>query len=425
MKELNETIRHILFKHSTGELDNAGVSYEIQEILRANGGKLYKYRRFDPEGHSMMNLLNQELYCSQPSKFNDPFDCRVGIDIQSIAKRQFGSFSLVEEAFQDFSAILRGDKMLESCSSDIKPIISKLLQLKDNTDFCTLITECEKQKHTDAQMINLLQQHPSVFNSLLTVLVSITLEKTNFANSSVPIEMFTKIFSELNPNKLVIEHHEIDIVASLAKTYEISDDIDEISLLKRIFQLAQPEKSPDLNDMDDQFSKLDDNLRKLIDQNFYVGCLSEKYDDVLMWAHYGEGHAGFCIEYDFNRINLKDEELSIFPVLYSKERPPIPWDISIDKTSNETKRAEYDFILSMLTKDSSWSYEKEWRILRSIISQSEVVSLPITSCIYLGANCTQENKNKIIEVAQVLHIPVQQMVVDRVIYKLHAVPISL
>lgn len=31
-----------------------------------------------------------------------------------------------------------------------------------------------------------------------------------------------------------------------------------------------------------------------------VCCFSEKWDDLLMWAYYADGHKGFCLEFDTN-----------------------------------------------------------------------------------------------------------------------------
>lgn len=33
-----------------------------------------------------------------------------------------------------------------------------------------------------------------------------------------------------------------------------------------------------------------------------VVCLSEHGDDILMWSHYSDGHQGFCLEFDRERL---------------------------------------------------------------------------------------------------------------------------
>lgn len=421
MNELNELTNNILNNHYKGEWDDSQVYDAIQDMIRSTGGKLYKYHRFDQTGYSLKSLQKQEMYCSKPSKFNDPFDCRIGIDINDLAKNLFAPVEqIIEDSSRDYKAVFRKEKELDACSATTQSVIEPLLK---NADFCELIEQCNNQQLTDAQLVSLLQQNPAETSFLITILIKLALGQTHLSENGISVEPFVNIINALDANQLVTNSDEIDIVASFFEACDIPDDVDQISLTKQMFQMVQPEKSNELDRMDEQFYLLDENLRERIDQHFYVGCLSENHDNVLMWSHYGESHTGFCIEYDFNRISLKDEKLLIFPVFYSEKRPPIPWNIAISKTDDEMKRSEYDFILSMLTKASAWSYEKEWRILSSIEYQSEMVSLPIVSCVYIGANCAQENKDKILEIALTLKIPVRQMVVDRGIYKLHALPL--
>ena len=51
-------------------------------------------------------------------------------------------------------------------------------------------------------------------------------------------------------------------------------------------------------------------------------CMTESYDNTLMWSHYADSNAGMCIEYDLKRLknapfNILDH---LFPVVYSKKR---------------------------------------------------------------------------------------------------------
>jgi len=32
-------------------------------------------------------------------------------------------------------------------------------------------------------------------------------------------------------------------------------------------------------------------------RTFGIACFSERVDDILMWAHYSQGHTGFCLEF--------------------------------------------------------------------------------------------------------------------------------
>ena len=148
---------------------------------------------------------------------------------------------------------------------------------------------------------------------------------------------------------------------------------------------------------------------------FLIGCLATDPKNRLMWSHYADSHRGFCIEYDFN--SLKDEVLP-FPIIYSENRPLVPWKAAIDHTQESMEAATADLTLGLLTKDKSWEYENEWRVLLPAANPPDL-KVPITA-IYLGAHITSENKAIILEIANNHKIPVKQMKTDRGAYELHA-----
>lgn len=84
-----------------------------------------------------------------------------------------------------------------------------------------------------------------------------------------------------------------------------------------------------------------------------VGILSltEKRDDLLMWAHYANGHRGLCLEFATSIYEVFFGRAQ--PVVYSGER------LMFDPREPETKQVEK----VVLTKSEHWRYELEWRIL--------------------------------------------------------------
>jgi len=84
-----------------------------------------------------------------------------------------------------------------------------------------------------------------------------------------------------------------------------------------------------------------------------VCSLSETRDNLLMWAHYADAHAGLCL--GFETLLPAIDFASAFQVQYSEDRPVINL---IDRTGG---RDLIDKLL--LTKSSHWAYEKEWRML--------------------------------------------------------------
>jgi len=62
---------------------------------------LYKYRYFDPSEYQLQILTQNNLFCSSPKKFNDPFDCAMKIDYASGTE---------EQRLKKLITIIRGDR---------------------------------------------------------------------------------------------------------------------------------------------------------------------------------------------------------------------------------------------------------------------------------------------------------------------------
>jgi Protein of unknown function (DUF2971) len=101
------------------------------------------------------------------------------------------------------------------------------------------------------------------------------------------------------------------------------------------------------------------------DNNIGVLSLSEKRDDLLMWAHYAQNHRGFVIGFDgghgyfHQRLSPSDEFRHVRKVQYSKSRPNIKLTTVEDATG------------IFLTKSEDWRYEDEWRMMRPLANASE------------------------------------------------------
>lgn len=86
-----------------------------------------------------------------------------------------------------------------------------------------------------------------------------------------------------------------------------------------------------------------------------VACFTQDANDLLMWSHYANGHAGYCIHYDTEKLIHKLGKCKLLPVLYS--------DDMCDATDNLTSR---DWNLSLnpvLIKGTRWKYENEWKLV--------------------------------------------------------------
>lgn len=99
-------------------------------------------------------------------------------------------------------------------------------------------------------------------------------------------------------------------------------------------------------------------IRDLLRAKVGVLSLSKSCVSAPMWAHYGEGHRGFCLGLDVSLPPVKCVgETSIWPVEYGDVPPVVNPDVT------QGPRAWAAFVA---TKSSWWKYEQEVRIVRSI-----------------------------------------------------------
>jgi hypothetical protein len=112
-----------------------------------------------------------------------------------------------------------------------------------------------------------------------------------------------------------------------------------------------------------------------------VFCTSARATEALMWAHYADGHAGFCIGFDgqfFAELrSLQDEYLGFGPVDYvpepnfredfEKASSDLDLCLAKGKMWGREEDAEYaeSLIIRLITsKALDWKYENEYRCFR-------------------------------------------------------------
>ena len=101
----------LLIEKIPNKIDEDTLYSEIHRFLMADTscGRLYKYRSFNEK--ALNNLENQTLYGALPSTFNDPFDSKIGIDLQSFMEAKYNlEFDVLEKIFADYLAVLYGKK---------------------------------------------------------------------------------------------------------------------------------------------------------------------------------------------------------------------------------------------------------------------------------------------------------------------------
>lgn len=118
-----------------------------------------------------------------------------------------------------------------------------------------------------------------------------------------------------------------------------------------------------------------------------VFCVSEVKDQILMWAHYSEGHRGFCLE--FRATSTTPFFGTAQKVKYREAYPSLNFFES-------SRDAQMEAIL--LTKANIWGYEKEWRIVEHEHGAG-IYTFPteLLTGVIIGCQMPDKNQNKIIE----------------------------
>lgn len=91
-------------------------------------------------------------------------------------------------------------------------------------------------------------------------------------------------------------------------------------------------------------------LHAILDDHIGVFCLTEVWDNELMWGHYGDGGRGIAIEFEPD-IGLF---LGAQKMTYTDEERVI--NRLFDEGSTLLEK-------SILMKRATWSYEQEWRVM--------------------------------------------------------------
>jgi hypothetical protein len=163
-------------------------------------------------------------------------------------------------------------------------------------------------------------------------------------------------------------------------------------------------------------------------QNDRIFCMSESFDNILMWSLYAEHHRGAVIEFkclpDLDRpFNVADKvryttaipKFGTFEQWFDHatgKRPLDLWELT----------AQYS-----LTKSIYWSHEREWRFALKKKSMDDKpyefrnILPEELSAVYLGCKMLEDARNRILTLVRrfLPHMKVYQAVLDKDEYKLH------
>ena len=147
----------------------------------------------------------------------------------------------------------------------------------------------------------------------------------------------------------------------------------------------------------------------------FVSCFTSDIDNLPMWAHYANNYKGICIKFEVIDSN------NFSKVIYKEDRTDV--DTFVDESYKIKQKLEDKiisqndlikenaikiFFQSMITKNSAWKYENEYRIISRLKNNSsdkggyagyEEMGIKAKE-IYIGINCDEELIERLVNIAE-------------------------
>lgn len=357
----------------------------MQEGIKKAGGLFYQYRpcRRNVETiYDIENIRHNVAYAQTPLNMNDPFDSMIGFS--------------AEKVYSECISMLIDAMDIDDIT---KALVSTLLQQRAFGKMAELIL-------TIKQLKQYLSQRQMAMHQKNISLADFIKANTNVLLNKLPKHLKNSVLGK-------------SLYAFMLLISNLGDiEISEASILEILKMDEMLEK---LNDaaIEIRDTKYIPEIRKFLSK-ITISCFSTSgWDNQLMWSHYANSYAGFCVEYDFSQ--LKEFVGFIYPVKYTKERPTISLkDIGIGGFSFKDggkiiyRDADIMNIISyMLCKNTCWDYEEEWRIINIGEENTPIfINLPCIKSITLGLNMDKLCRKLIIEVCKEKNIDCYELVLN-------------
>lgn len=370
----------------------------MQENIKKAGGLFYQYRpcRRDAETiYDIENIRHGVVYAQTPLNMNDPFDSMIGFS--------------AEKVYSECIAML-----VDAMSTDeiTKALVSTLLQ--------------QRAFGKMAELILAIKELKQYLNQRQTIMHQRNISLSNFIKTNA------KVLSSKAPNHLRKSVLGQSLYAFMLLVANLGDvEVSEENILEILKMDEMLDKLHNAA-IEMRDSKYIPEIRKFLSK-ITVSCFSVSgWNNQLMWSHYANSYAGFCVEYDFSK--LKDFVGFIYPVNYTKDRPTISIkDAGLGGFSLEEGgkiiNSDVDImniISYMLCKNTCWNYEKEWRIINIGEENTPIfINLPCVKSITLGLNMDKLCKKLITEVCAEKGIDCYELVINAENYDLERKLIDL
>lgn len=236
----------------------------------------------------------------------------------------------------------------------------------------------------------------------IDVLLNRKIRYTQFGALNDPLEVvmsFNTISSDRSFSDLTGKEFRELMENEFDKYPGLNEIVPKAKLLSLLGSMENELRPIFINYMNSIIGTLADKIKEQFDLLIGAFSLSEQNDHQLMWSHYAENHFGYVIgfnkehEYFNQKLTEVDELRHLRKVKYKMGTEPIdllnPNDVE-----------------SFIVKHNSWSYEKEWRIMRPLKDADERVesspypiylfSFPESAVIEIIFGCRMPINNKVI-----------------------------
>lgn len=383
-----------------------GVKYfqKMKKELSKAGNLLYQYRpcrRDESTIYDIENIRHNVVYAQTPLNMNDPFDSQVG----------FSSEKIYDEIINMVLEIMPFEQ-------NIKQVLWYLLKYQLLGKLAEFISA-----------LNVLKKH--------IIFQRRTMHKESLSFVSFLSTYLNQVFSKLPKNiKALFNKESIKIFGALISSLENTEITEEN--LKSIIGFDKQLETLKKGILEIQNDKYIPAFKKFL-STMTISCFSASgWQNALMWSHYANSYAGFCVEYDFSKMT--NFIGFIEKIEYSNTRPTISLkDVGISglqyvEKEDGTKSTEIIYtetnlekILDYITvKDTCWKYEDEWRIINisEVPDKPYFIEMPEIKSITFGVNIDFLCKQLLWDICKEKSIPCYELVLGHDNFSIERKPLT-
>lgn len=173
-----------------------------------------------------------------------------------------------------------------------------------------------------------------------------------------------------------------------------------LTAIERQYAIDKIKKDPNLHQK--EFERIS---TKNYDTHLGVISMSTKWDNILMWSHYGNMHKGFCIGLDEDNLTKEIKFGATGLVKYPKNK-------EYPKISPITDGSTDSFFKTVYNKSIDWEYENEYRLTNIkregwLSNEDRIIEFSDHSIseVILGLNASEKTQDDILSICKQKNIP--------------------